>query len=740
MEYIFEQNFSNLKIKNINKQTPVVSIFFIGYNKSLDKIKNSLLTISNQSFEQLEIIVIYNKSNNLKEFIKDDKRIKVVAKDLTTVSELLKNSHAKTDFYTILEAGEYIEKTYIETNIISLQLNENEKISYTDSVNYKLKKKYNYIFENKILKDKTIPVPNLVFKKETLATLKNIKLEHLKTWEKTIDIIKLYSAIHQSYYGFKTYKDKSDLNEENYIYLERIIFSLDIISYPMDNYYYEIVKSKKDKLKIYKRENKKTNILFFIPWMVVGGADKFNLDFIRLIDKEKYTVTVVSDLPTPYVWRQKFDEFADSVFDISTFVDRRDWPTFMEYIIESRNINLLLVSNSITGYNLIPYIKLKYPHIPVIDYIHSVEIYNRFGGYGRDSYMINSLIDKTLFCSKNAMESYNNLFNNKKNCGVVYIGVDSDKFKPNKELKKSIREEHNLNDTLNIGFLCRIDSPKRPLLLAEIAREYINKNKKVKFIVGGEGPLLNQLIQQIKNYEIEQYFIFLGNMENTIDFYSMCDITINCSIKEGLALTAYESLSMGVPIVSANVGGHKELINDKCGIIVPLLQKEEEINDYDYKEEEILNYVNAIEKITKNLKKYTENCRGVIINKFSLKNMISEMQKNIDDVINNQSETCIKNAQSLKANKNIIYEYINHYFMGSEYEFKTQINRYYASFETIEKITPKEKKIISFIKKIHIYNEYLLVKELIISIFKIILFPIKLILIEIKRILNRKGE
>ena len=120
--------------------------------------------------------------------------------------------------------------------------------------------------------------------------------------------------------------------------------------------------------------------------------------------------------------------------------------------------------------------------------------------------------------------------------------------------------------------------------------------------------------------------------------------------------------------------------------------------------------------------------------------MISEMQKNIDDVINNQSETCIKNAQSLKANKNIIYEYINHYFMGSEYEFKTQINRYYASFETIEKIKKKKKKIITFIKKIHIYNEYLLVKELIISIFKIILFPIKLILIEIKRILNRKGE
>ena len=32
-------------------------------------------------------------------------------------------------------------------------------------------------------------------------------------------------------------------------------------------------------------------------------------------------------------------------------------------------------------------------------------------------------------------------------------------------------------------------------------------------------------------------------------------------LKEGLALTAYESCAMGVPVVSADVGGQKDLID-----------------------------------------------------------------------------------------------------------------------------------------------------------------------------------
>ncbi len=728
MNYNFQKDFNNMKINNVETNNAVISIIVNCLNTPIKKIKETLLTISNQTFTDIEIILLLNKNDiNLSKWFKNDKRIKVVKGNSKTIKEVIKNTSKKSEYYTIIEAGEYIEKTYLETSILTMKLNDKYKITYTDTVNYREKKLWNYQFENNILKNRNLPVPNIVFGKEVIEDLKGIEINSIRTWDVLIKLISKYNAIHQSYYGFSTYKKDSDLSRENYAYYERCLFASDIVNYPFEDYYYEIIKSNINKLSITKKQNNKKNILMIIPWMVIGGADMFNLEFTKLIDKNKYSVTIVTDHPHKYVKRQEFEEYADSVFEMSSFLDRKNWPTFLEYIIESRNIDLVLVTNSITGYNMIPYIKIKYPKLPIIDYIHSVELYNRHGGYGRDSNMMKSLLDKTLFCSKNAEESYHNTFDtNGIDTKTIYIGVDSNKFKPSNKLRSQSRKKYGVEDTINIGYICRIDYPKRPLLLAEIIRKTIDTNRKIKFIIGGDGPLLNDLKNKIKKYNLEDNVLFLGSVSNQIEFYSMCDITINCSIKEGLALTAYESLSMGVPVVSAEVGGHKELIDDSCGTIVPLLQKEEDIQIYEYSDEEIDNYVKAIKKIINNLKKYQSNSRKRIEKSFSLNTMIKNMQNEIEDTINNYKK--YDNALALKQNENIVYEYMNNYFMGSQYEYYTLINRYYESFKRTREQVKKDSP------------EYILLKDYVKSIAKVAAFPFRIINIERKRIVGGKND
>lgn len=56
--------------------------------------------------------------------------------------------------------------------------------------------------------------------------------------------------------------------------------------------------------------------------------------------------------------------------------------------------------------------------------------------------------------------------------------------------------------------------------------------------------------------------------------YQDASITLICSIKEGLSLTAYESCAMGTPVVSSDVGGQSDLIDDTVGILVPVRQSE----------------------------------------------------------------------------------------------------------------------------------------------------------------------
>ena len=134
-------------------------------------------------------------------------------------------------------------------------------------------------------------------------------------------------------------------------------------------------------------------------------------------------------------------------------------------------IDIILNSNSKFGYTVLPYIKANYPQIPILDYVHMEEWYNRNGGYSRYSSMYSSVIDKTLVCNENSkkiLESHFNRINNE--VETVYIGVDEEKFNPNKydavELKKKYLGSENNKKILS--FICRISEQKRPMLLLKI--------------------------------------------------------------------------------------------------------------------------------------------------------------------------------------------------------------------------------------------------------------------------------
>lgn len=71
----------------------------------------------------------------------------------------------------------------------------------------------------------------------------------------------------------------------------------------------------------YECKNKKVTILYIIPWMVTGGADQFNLDFVRLLNKDKYDITVITTVRSENEWKQKFREYTPEIFCLPEFLD-----------------------------------------------------------------------------------------------------------------------------------------------------------------------------------------------------------------------------------------------------------------------------------------------------------------------------------------------------------------------------------------------------------------------------------
>lgn len=450
------------------------------------------------------------------------------------------------------------------------------------------------------------------------------------------------------------------------------------VQYPKQDYNYDLIPDTVDNIKLPKtKTSNKINILMFFPWMITGGADRFNLSLINGLDKEKYNVIVILTEPNKNVLRQEFEKHA-IVYDLTSFIDQKYWLAFVNYIIEKEDINVIFNSNSKFGYYVLPYLKARYSKLPIIDYIHMEEWYNRNGGYSRYSSMLDSIIDKTLVCNENSKNILQEHFGRREeDIKTVYVGVDEDEFDPAKYNKEKLLEKYSLDKNKHIlSYICRISEQKRPILLLEIINKLKEVRKDFKVLVVGEGNLLSKMKAKAKELNLDDYIQFLGNIEQTEEIYKISDLTINCSIKEGIALTSYESLSMGVPIVSSNVGGQSELIDENTGILITCRQNEKDIYKEEYNQEEVNDFTNAIVEILNNLDKYKENCRKRILDNFTLKAMIKNMSKIIEDVYKEPSNEKINNGEDLKNNINITKEFITINMMNDKIEYEWECKEY----------------------------------------------------------------
>ena len=293
--------------------------------------------------------------------------------------------------------------------------------------------------------------------------------------------------------------------------------------------------------------------------------------------------------------------------------------------------------------------------------------------------MYDSVIDKTLVCNENSRKILIDYFGkNAKDVETVYIGVDENKFNPEKYNKKELKNKYlgNEKDKKVISYICRISEQKRPMFLLNVISKLKEKRHDFKVIVVGDGNLLSKMKDMAKKLNIYEDIIFTGQLQNTGEIYSISDITVNCSIKEGLALTSYESLSMGVPIVSSNVGGQKELITDKVGKIIELRQKEEDVYSENYSDEEIEEYVQAINEILDNANKYKENCRKRIFYHFTISKMIEKMSNVIQETYEKPNDSKIENGKKLKTNISLCKELITTNLKLDEIEYTWECSEY----------------------------------------------------------------
>jgi len=146
---------------------------------------------------------------------------------------------------------------------------------------------------------------------------------------------------------------------------------------------------------------------------------------------------------------------------------------------------------------------------------------------------------------------------------VIYNGVDTQKFRLAPKKNK---------DKIKILSVARLIERKGLDYLIEAIPSIIENQNNVEILIVGEGNLHRELQRKCSKLNIQKYVKFLGGVNNDDlpPIYSDSDIFVLPSLNEGMSLTILEAMASGLPIITTDTGGSKELI-DKNGIIVPMM-------------------------------------------------------------------------------------------------------------------------------------------------------------------------
>jgi len=120
-----------------------------------------------------------------------------------------------------------------------------------------------------------------------------------------------------------------------------------------------------------------------------------------------------------------------------------------------------------------------------------------------------------------------------------------------------------------IGIVGRLTRIKNHHLFVDIANLLLQQNEQIHFLIVGDGELREEIEEKVSNLGIGHNVHFTGWITETARMYADLDIMLLTSKNEGTPVTVIEAMYYKIPVVSSNVGGLSDLIEDtKTGFLV----------------------------------------------------------------------------------------------------------------------------------------------------------------------------
>ncbi|MEO8732130.1 MAG: glycosyltransferase [Rhodoferax sp.] len=375
-------------------------------------------------------------------------------------------------------------------------------------------------------------------------------------------------------------------------------------------------------------------IMFIVPWMVIGGADRVNLDLIEGLVGKGHQVTVCATLHADHKWEYKYSELTPDIFVLPNILTPTDYPRFLAYLIQSRVIDTVIITGSILGYQLLPYLRASAPHTAFVDMSHVEEIHWLNGGHPRFGTGYQDALDLNVVTSAHLVDWMTGRGADPDRIRVIHTGIKTYPHNRDEEERKIIRARFGIKEGLPvIVFAGRLCEQKRPGMLAEIMKEARDAGFQFQALIIGDGELKPMFEALIKKYKLHSCVRMIGALahDRWLEVLVASDIMLMPSQYEGVSIALLEAMAAGVVPVVARVGGQGAVVTEDVGYLIS--RGDRELQDY----------VLALGKLIHNsadLKIKSKACQQLIASTYSWERSINEFNELLTeahDVMKNRS-------------------------------------------------------------------------------------------------------
>lgn len=319
---------------------------------------------------------------------------------------------------------------------------------------------------------------------------------------------------------------------------------------------------------------KKIKLLFVLPSLEGGGAERIVCNLMSVLDKNIFDINLFLFTNKGVYWKLLSD-------DIKLFFGNENEKNSKLMVVKnlyraSKKMDIIVGSmelmptyfSALVG-KLLRKKVIGWVHINIDSILNDKSKIVRFLHRNILLKFFYNKLDKIIAVSNGAKENISKYLNdrnvNKVECIYNPIKINEIKEKAKEELVEKIEKPF----IIGIG---RLERQKNFILLIKAYRILLDRGIKHNLIILGQGSQKEYLVNEVKKLDMEEKVKFLGFKENPYKYLNQADVFIQSSIYEGLPTVLIEALVLNIPVVATNCpDGAKEILdNGKYGLLVKM--------------------------------------------------------------------------------------------------------------------------------------------------------------------------